>query len=184
MVLATPAFRVKLYVPAAIPLLRMRHALFGRGFVKSYVKARLLTHDSQEAERYGRDPLIFRQIAVDMLLDLHDTSTRLVADAGAIHVPTLLLAAGSDWVVRLGARSEEHTSELQSQSNLVCRLLLEKKKEVEKDVELVVVDVAGKLLGPHAGREVHGALALGKILLPRVHVLLLRCRRVVVELDV
>src|SRR2546430_16159879 len=27
-----------------------------------------------------------------------------------------------------GARSEEHTSELQSQSNLVCRLLLEKKK--------------------------------------------------------
>src|SRR2546430_13125620 len=28
----------------------------------------------------------------------------------------------------LGGRSEEHTSELQSQSNLVCRLLLEKKK--------------------------------------------------------
>src|SRR2546427_5224024 len=27
------------------------------------------------------------------------------------------------------ARSEEHTSELQSQSNLVCRLLLEKKKK-------------------------------------------------------
>src|SRR2546430_15786880 len=29
------------------------------------------------------------------------------------------------------ARSEEHTSELQSQSNLVCRLLLEKKKNVQ-----------------------------------------------------
>src|SRR2546427_8754490 len=29
-------------------------------------------------------------------------------------------------------RSEEHTSELQSQSNLVCRLLLEKKKKTEK----------------------------------------------------
>src|SRR2546430_12056977 len=29
----------------------------------------------------------------------------------------------------LSERSEEHTSELQSQSNLVCRLLLEKKKE-------------------------------------------------------
>src|SRR2546430_4085556 len=29
---------------------------------------------------------------------------------------------------RVGDRSEEHTSELQSQSNLVCRLLLEKKK--------------------------------------------------------
>src|SRR2546430_6834630 len=29
----------------------------------------------------------------------------------------------------VGERSEEHTSELQSQSNLVCRLLLEKKKK-------------------------------------------------------
>src|SRR2546430_6789807 len=29
-----------------------------------------------------------------------------------------------------GERSEEHTSELQSQSNLVCRLLLEKKKQI------------------------------------------------------
>src|SRR2546430_7278911 len=32
--------------------------------------------------------------------------------------------------VRDGGRSEEHTSELQSQSNLVCRLLLEKKKKI------------------------------------------------------
>src|SRR2546430_8355293 len=31
----------------------------------------------------------------------------------------------------IGARSEEHTSELQSQSNLVCRLLLEKKKKIK-----------------------------------------------------
>src|SRR2546430_10255876 len=31
-------------------------------------------------------------------------------------------------------RSEEHTSELQSQSNLVCRLLLEKKKRAEKTI--------------------------------------------------
>src|SRR2546430_15389741 len=30
-----------------------------------------------------------------------------------------------------GWRSEEHTSELQSQSNLVCRLLLEKKKKIQ-----------------------------------------------------
>src|SRR2546427_3945056 len=32
---------------------------------------------------------------------------------------------------RDGERSEEHTSELQSQSNLVCRLLLEKKKKIK-----------------------------------------------------
>src|SRR5688572_31447023 len=35
-----------------------------------------------------------------------------------------------------GIRSEEHTSELQSQSNLVCRLLLEKKNLVDDLVEL------------------------------------------------
>src|SRR5688572_32413221 len=32
------------------------------------------------------------------------------------------------------ARSEEHTSELQSQSNLVCRLLLEKKKSAPRAI--------------------------------------------------
>src|SRR2546430_13690606 len=39
-------------------------------------------------------------------------------------------AANAFWKqsVRFTDRSEEHTSELQSQSNLVCRLLLEKKK--------------------------------------------------------
>src|SRR2546430_1254391 len=33
------------------------------------------------------------------------------------------------WAAAVPTRSEEHTSELQSQSNLVCRLLLEKKKK-------------------------------------------------------
>src|SRR5260221_5572115 len=35
---------------------------------------------------------------------------------------------------RQGLRSEEHTSELQSHSDLVCRLLLEKKKEIRTSV--------------------------------------------------
>src|SRR5688572_31312283 len=34
-------------------------------------------------------------------------------------------------------RSEEHTSELQSQSNLVCRLLLEKKKKKKNNIKNV-----------------------------------------------
>src|SRR5205085_12392397 len=38
------------------------------------------------------------------------------------------LYGGQEHVVDADVRSEEHTSELQSQSNLVCRLLLEKKK--------------------------------------------------------
>src|SRR5688572_31859228 len=35
-------------------------------------------------------------------------------------------------------RSEEHTSELQSQSNLVCRLLLEKKKKKKKNHQNII----------------------------------------------
>src|SRR5205085_284554 len=41
-------------------------------------------------------------------------------------------AARPGAAARAASRSEEHTSELQSQSNLVCRLLLEKKKKNEK----------------------------------------------------
>src|SRR2546430_3877086 len=43
-------------------------------------------------------------------------------------VPHVLALQLRDHPLGRGPRSEEHTSELQSQSNLVCRLLLEKKK--------------------------------------------------------
>src|SRR5438270_8610390 len=46
------------------------------------------------------------------------------------------------WAGAIRDRSEEHTSELQSQSNLVCRLLLEKKK----DNQHLAVDLAYGLL--------------------------------------
>src|SRR2546430_8060214 len=44
-------------------------------------------------------------------------------------IPCLFVTVTSS--ASLGPRSEEHTSELQSQSNLVCRLLLEKKKTIQ-----------------------------------------------------
>src|SRR5688572_32295219 len=50
----------------------------------------------------------------------------------------LTLIAGTASVsLRAISRSEEHTSELQSQSNLVCRLLLEKKKKKKPVHELL-----------------------------------------------
>ena len=104
LVLATPALRVKLYVPFARAGLRLLRAATGRRlFVSSYVKGRMLTHDPDEARAYDADPLIARQISVDVLLGLHATATRLVDDAAAIRVPTLVLAAGADWVVKLSA---------------------------------------------------------------------------------
>src|SRR2546430_12581282 len=43
---------------------------------------------------------------------------------------------------KVQARSEEHTSELQSQSNLVCRLLLEKKKKKQiQQTQQLQIDV-------------------------------------------
>ena len=102
MILATAAFHVKLYVPFAIPALRILRPRF----VKSYVKSKMLTHDREQAARYDSDPLIFRQIAVNVLLDLHDTSKRLLADAGAIQTPTLMIGAGKDWVVSLKAQQK------------------------------------------------------------------------------
>src|SRR2546430_10233508 len=57
---------------------------------------------------------------------------QLVATERAEVVATLWAEARYNFAlwdrVRADWRSEEHTSELQSQSNLVCRLLLEKKK--------------------------------------------------------
>src|SRR2546427_3730825 len=55
---------------------------------------------------------------------------QVLVDEGGLAVEQVDVAAG-DFAVhqQQQARSEEHTSELQSQSNLVCRLLLEKKKK-------------------------------------------------------
>lgn len=106
MILATPAFRVRLYLPLAIPSLRLKQKFVGPGYVKSYVKAKMLTHDPAQAALYDADPLIFRQIAVNVLIGLHDAGTRLLADAGAINLPTLMLSAGRDWVVSLKAQRE------------------------------------------------------------------------------
>src|SRR5688572_32541333 len=46
------------------------------------------------------------------------------------------------------ARSEEHTSELQSQSNLVCRLLLEKKKTESQQHPRATTDLATRSARP------------------------------------
>lgn len=106
LILATPAFRVKLYVPLAVPALRLKQRFFGAGEVKSYVKSRVLTHDPEQRRVYDADAKIFKQIAANILLDLGDTADRIIADAGAMTAPTLVLSAGRDWVVRLDAQTE------------------------------------------------------------------------------
>src|SRR2546430_3414591 len=68
---------------------------------------------------------VWTQMAALAAVTARVTIGPLVACAG-FHPPGLIakMAATIDEI-----RSEEHTSELQSQSNLLCRLLLEKKKK-------------------------------------------------------
>ncbi|MFI0844009.1 bifunctional alpha/beta hydrolase/class I SAM-dependent methyltransferase [Mesorhizobium sp. IMUNJ 23232] len=106
LVLASPAFSVKLYVPFARQGIAAWQRWKGRFFVNSYVKARFLTHDPDRIRSFEADPLITRPIASNILLDLYDHAERIVADARAITVPTQVLISGSDWVVRHGPQHE------------------------------------------------------------------------------
>src|SRR2546430_7157743 len=65
--------------------------------------------------------------AYDLIAEkgFEDLRTRDVAARAGVNIATLHYYFAS----KEDLRSEEHTSELQSQSNLVCRLLLEKKKQ-------------------------------------------------------
>lgn len=117
MVLAAPAFKVKLYVPLARPTLRLLYALRGNFSVKSYVKPGALTHDPERIASWLNDPLIRRPIPVNVLLALYSTADRVIEDAQAIRVPTQVLISGADFVVwkkpqheffeRLGAKVKE-----------------------------------------------------------------------------
>src|SRR2546430_4511936 len=78
-----------------------------------------LSHHRSQSLRVWAHLLSFLSRGRILLVILFDSAT--VAAARGLHPH-----ADS---YRLAARSEEHTSELQSQSNLVCRLLLEKKKK-------------------------------------------------------
>src|SRR2546430_11253316 len=63
------------------------------------------------------DPTLYRDSDGDMLALVAPQLALMLAIEGSVQP-----------VVGASDRSEEHTSELQSQSNLVCRLLLEKQK--------------------------------------------------------
>src|SRR5260370_21745108 len=65
---------------------------------------------------------LFRSVSAIALSLIMNLFTEPVERAKAMGIYGFVMAGG-------GSRSEEHTSELQSHLNLVCRLLLEKKKQ-------------------------------------------------------
>lgn len=106
MVLVAPAFDVKLYVPLAESFLKLLLVFKKDAVVKSYVKPKMLTHDVEQQRAYSNDPLIGRDVSVKLLLQLLTAGRRLVRDAGAIEVPSLILTSGSDWVVYKAAQKQ------------------------------------------------------------------------------
>ncbi len=103
MILGSPALHVRTYVPFDRAVLRLLIRRNPEGHVNSYVVAPLLTHDPEEIKARNRDALIARPIGLKMLLSVLEEGQRLIQEAPSIQLPTLILSAGSDWVVQLSA---------------------------------------------------------------------------------
>src|SRR2546430_3092611 len=106
------------------PMLAATRAVVVRGLEQLKKTAKL----RQELLRYLESPnpttlLVLVQAAGEA------PDAELVRRTTAVAVEPLPPARVERWMAHRAGRSEEHTSELQSQSNLVCRLLLEKKKK-------------------------------------------------------
>src|SRR5688572_31508316 len=69
------------------------------------------------------------RIAEVLSLDPAQVERKILAKRRFAWLKRQISATEADAIRKLCSRSEEHTTELQSQSNLVCRLLLEKKKQ-------------------------------------------------------
>lgn len=103
LILAAPAFDVKLRVPFAETGLRAARAIGTLPMIRSRVTPAELTQDTERQQSYQADPLIDQDIPTDLLLDLRETSNRLIADAQAITVPTQILLPGADHIAHTGA---------------------------------------------------------------------------------
>src|SRR2546430_12517564 len=81
----------------------------------------LSLHDALPIYVESDDPVAVDDVAATITGTLRNMAAKYRLD-----LPKLIVEPGRSLI----GRSEEHTSELQSQSNLVCRLLLEKKKKI------------------------------------------------------
>src|SRR5947207_15591159 len=92
-----------------------------------FAQFRGLTPEASRPLDAAADGVVFGQGAGVLVLK---RLTDAVADGDRIVAVVRAVGVSSD-----GKRSEEHTSELQSHSDLVCRLLLEKKKKLSYSVK-------------------------------------------------
>ena len=106
MALLAPAFEIKLYIPFARQLVILLTKIKKDAKVMSYVKAKVLTHDVEEQNKYNSDKLINKEINAKLLIDLADMGKRLVEDSMAIELPTIIFSAEKDYVVKNSAQKK------------------------------------------------------------------------------
>src|SRR2546426_562826 len=115
-------------------------------FWKLTVLENLLIADKENrGESFLRSP--FKMVWVKSEKRATEKASRILSLLGLSNVwyqPASNLSGGQMKLVEIGRalRSEEHTSELQSPCNIVCRLLLEKKKLLHENQRLVAVHVS------------------------------------------
>ena len=98
-ILGAPAFSIKLYIPLALPALRLASKFSDKLFVTSYVRSHLLTRDTAEARAYDSDTLITKKIGVNILVTLFDTVNNCFKRLKDFETPVLLFTAENDYIV-------------------------------------------------------------------------------------
>src|SRR5690625_6394536 len=103
--------------------------MYNRDRRRSYIMSKL---DVKQQKRIG--DLIARMLATDSPHEATSCAKLVTRQLESVNldVRSILFGGGSSAVSaqsEINSRSEEHTSELQSRGHLVCRLLLEKKKQ-------------------------------------------------------
>ena len=106
MALLAPAFEIKLYIPFAKQLVTLLTKIKKDAKVMSYVKAKVLTHDVAEQNKYNSDKLINKEINAKLLINLADMGKKLVEDSMAIELPTIIFSAEKDYVVKNSAQKK------------------------------------------------------------------------------
>jgi len=98
-ILGAPAFSIKLYIPLALPMLKLLAKVSNNQFVTSYVRSSLLTRDENEAKAYDEDRLITKKIGVNILTTLFDTVKNVFARLKDFETPVLVISAEKDYIV-------------------------------------------------------------------------------------
>src|SRR2546430_9721183 len=107
--------------------IHLDHSLDGRrDFVLRHRRTDDFTERGEAVRRAAEGDLV---PLLAVLVDAEDADVADVVMAAGVHAAGHLDLDVAQVVQVVEIRSEEHTSELQSQSNIVCRLLLEKKKK-------------------------------------------------------